>query len=62
MAPINLHIPLDVQIHQHDGDPDGEFEVSVGDGILVMCQAPAVAGRIRQLVNQQVKTWELPSG
>jgi len=56
----DTHIPLDVLIHQHNGDPAEPCEISVAGGPIVTVQPNAVGGRIRQMVNQRIRNFEMP--
>ena len=60
MPSLDTYIPLDITIHQHNGDPAEDAEISVGDGPIVTVNPKAVGGRIRQLVNDRIRDLELP--
>jgi hypothetical protein len=58
-APREIHIPLSVHIHQHNGDPGEDCEVSIGGRSPETVPAAGVGGHIRRLVMEAIRDFEV---
>lgn len=58
--PIDIHILLDVHIHQHHGDPNEDAEITIGGPPPVTVNATTITGTLRREVMARIRGFEMP--